>query len=266
MVGDWPVLPGNKLFPTLVIGSLPRDEWVVDVINARNSGRADGEHADLLLDEAVLYAIRMQEQAGLDFVSDGEWRRNTYLRVFTDAVDGFELDAIPSGSFSTSPLPAVMSKIEQRQPLSVDAAKFLNENARVRTIAALPSPYTIGGKMWSAKHSKAVYGTSEELMEACIPIVNKEIKALAALGIDVVHITRSSDNGLHWTPPKVLAAYPGWDVCGTMGQYADGVMPDDEPFLWARLQLYRWVPNPPDDQDYRDYKTFWTVSYDNEHN
>ena len=82
----------------------------------------------------------------------------------------------------------------------------------------------------------------------------------------VFTITRSSDGGQHWTPPKVLAAYPGWDVCASMGQYPDGIMPEDEPFLWARLQLYRWEPNPGDDEDYRTYKTFWTVSYDNGHN
>ena len=182
------MLLGNKPFPTLVIGSLPRDEWVIDVIEARNSGRVDGEHTDRLLDEAVLYAIRMQEQAGLDFVSDGEWRRNTYLRVFTDAVDGFELDAIPPGRFSTSSLPAVVSEVKQRRPLSVDAARFLKESARAGTIAALPSPYTIGGNMWSAKHSTAVYGSPEELMEASVPIINEEIKALAALGIDVIQL------------------------------------------------------------------------------
>lgn len=80
------------------------------------------------------------------------------------------------------------------------------------------------------------------------------------------HITRSSDNGRHWTLPKVLAAYPGWDVCATMGQYADGILPDDEPFLWVRLQLYRWLPNPSDEQDYRETRSLWTVSYDNGHN
>ena len=80
------------------------------------------------------------------------------------------------------------------------------------------------------------------------------------------YITRSSDNGKHWTPPKVLAAYPGWDVCAVMGQYPDGVMPDDEPFLWARLMMYRWLPHPDEDQDYRTYQTFWTTSADFGHN
>ena len=80
------------------------------------------------------------------------------------------------------------------------------------------------------------------------------------------HISRSTDNGRHWTPPKVLAAYPGWDVCASMGQYTDGVMGPDEPFLWARLQLYRWQPDAPPDDDYRTYETYWTVSTDYGHN
>jgi hypothetical protein len=80
------------------------------------------------------------------------------------------------------------------------------------------------------------------------------------------HITRSTDNGKHWTPPKVLAAFPGWDVCAAMGQYTDGVMGDDEPFLWARLQLYRWQFDAPDDDDLRTYETYWTISYDHGHN
>ena len=76
------------------------------------------------------------------------------------------------------------------------------------------------------------------------------------------YISRSSDNGAHWSPPKVLAAYPGWDVCAVMGQYPDGVMPADEPFLWARLMMYRWVPRPGAAEDYRTYQTYWTVSHD----
>ena len=178
----------KRLFPTFVIGSLPRDQWVVDVVESVSSGGGDRDLADRLLDDAVLYAIRLQEQAGLDFVSDGEWRRNSYLRVFVDAVDGYELDALPPRRFSTSPLPAVVSRIEQRASLSVRAARFLKENARARTVVALPSPYTIGGKMWSAERSAAAYADPEEAMEACVPVINKELKALAALGVDAVQL------------------------------------------------------------------------------
>ncbi len=80
------------------------------------------------------------------------------------------------------------------------------------------------------------------------------------------YLARSSDNGRHWTPPKVLAAYPGWDVCAVLGQYPDGVLPEQEPFLWARLMMYRWIANPTKDEDYRTYQTLWTLSYDYGHN
>ena len=80
------------------------------------------------------------------------------------------------------------------------------------------------------------------------------------------YLSRSSDNGQHWTPPKALAAYPGWDVCAVLGQYEDGVLPEDEKYLWARLMMYRWVADPPAGDDYRTYQTLWTVSRDFGHN
>ena len=109
------MLPGNKLFPTLAVGSLPRDQWVFDVVEARNEGRIGAAEADVLLDWAVMSAVRMQEQAGLDFVSDGEWRRNSHLHVFFDAV--------------VSPI------LQRRRPLCLSDAAFLKENARARAIA-----------------------------------------------------------------------------------------------------------------------------------
>ena len=67
--------PGaDTLFPTMVVGSLPRPQWIRDLIEDRKAGRITKEDADRLLDDAVPLAIRMQERAGLDFVSDGEWR------------------------------------------------------------------------------------------------------------------------------------------------------------------------------------------------
>lgn len=76
-------------FSTFVVGSLPRPRWVRDLIEDRKSGLISRAEADLLLDDAVPSAIRLQERAGLDYVSDGEWRRESYVKVFADAVDGF---------------------------------------------------------------------------------------------------------------------------------------------------------------------------------
>ena len=141
-----------------------------------------------MLDGAVLSAIRMQEQAGLDYVSDGELRRNTYLHVFIDAVDGYEPDIIPAGPFSTSPIPAIVSPIVQRRSLCGSAPGYLVANAASRTIATLPSPYTLGVTMWTAGRSSAAYASPAEAMRACAKIINAEVKRLIAAGVDVVQI------------------------------------------------------------------------------
>jgi 5-methyltetrahydropteroyltriglutamate--homocysteine methyltransferase len=72
----------------MVVGSLPRPQWVRELIEDRKTGRLAREDADRLLDSAIPSAIRMQERAGLDFVSDGEWRRESYVKVFAEAVGG----------------------------------------------------------------------------------------------------------------------------------------------------------------------------------
>lgn len=80
-------MTGGTLFPTVAIGSLPRDQWVFDLVTDRGLGRVRGEESERLLDRAVPGAIRMHERAGLDFVSDGEWRRNSYLAARVQHVD-----------------------------------------------------------------------------------------------------------------------------------------------------------------------------------
>ncbi len=182
------MLAEAPIFPTYVVGSLPRDEWVLDVLRARDAGILNHADADRILDGAALSAIRMQEQAGLDYVSDGEVRRNTYLHVFIDAVDGYEPDVIPSGPFSTSSIPAIVSPIVQRRPICGNAPEYLAANAVSRTVAALPSPYTLGVTMWTAERSSAAYGSPVEAMRACARIINAEVKRLAASGVDVVQL------------------------------------------------------------------------------
>ena len=83
-------MPSDLLFPTMVVGSLPRPQWVKELIEERKSGKVSPTQADQLLDSVVPSALKMQERAGLDFISDGEWRRESYVKVFAEAVDGFQ--------------------------------------------------------------------------------------------------------------------------------------------------------------------------------
>ena len=183
-------MPGNIPFPTLVVGSLPRPRWIRDLIEESKAGQIGERQTKNFLDGAIPLAIHMQERAGLDFVSDGEWRRESYVKVFADAVDGFEPDLIGGGTiaFSSLSYPAVVSELAPRRPIAAGEAAFLRSHTDSRTVVAIPSPYTIGRRMWSPTHSVAAYSTAEEFMEACIPIIRQEIVALAAIGVDVVQL------------------------------------------------------------------------------
>ena len=181
----------NKvLFPTMVVGSLPRPHWVRDLIEDRKAKRISNGEAERLLDDAIPSAVHMQERAGLDFLSDGEWRRESYVKVFAEAVDGFGVDLlkIPSPLDTGLPYPAVISRLVRRRAIAAGEAAFLKKHTDHKTIVAIPSPYTIGRRMWSEEHSSTAYPTREEFMEACIPIIRQEIMELAGLGVDAIQL------------------------------------------------------------------------------
>jgi 5-methyltetrahydropteroyltriglutamate--homocysteine methyltransferase len=185
------------LFATYPIGSLPRPQWVRDLIVDRNAGRVSLEAADHLLDDAVPLAIRLQEQAGMDYVSDGEWRRTHYARVFTEAVDGFQPDLVPNAGQKISERhaapaktsdPGVVAHLQRRRTIAADEARFLRSHAASKTIVALPSPHTLARRMWSKRHSTSAYATPEEFMDAIIPIIRAEIETLVELGVDAIQL------------------------------------------------------------------------------
>ncbi|MSP14500.1 MAG: hypothetical protein EXR62_16290 [Chloroflexi bacterium] len=174
-------------FPTFVVGSLPRPQWVRDVIEDRKAGRLDRAAAAELLDDAVPSAIRLQERANLDYISDGEWRRESYVKIFTDYVDGFAVDAIQIPD-SILAYPAVVSKIVPHDPIALDEARFLRDYTGKRILVAVPSVYTIGRRMWHPDHSRKAYPTREAFMEDCIPVVRQAVLALKDLGVDAIQL------------------------------------------------------------------------------
>ena len=181
----------DPLFPTFVVGSLPRPQWVRELIEDRKSGHISEEAAERLLDDAVPSAIRLQERAGVDYISDWEWRRESYVKVFTEAVDGFTNDLVTTlgtRSFTSPRYPAVTSRISARRSIAAGEAEFLRRRTDSKIIVAVPSPYTVGRRMWSAEHSTASYPTREEFIDACVPIINEELRRLAAIGVDMIQL------------------------------------------------------------------------------
>ncbi len=177
----------SPLFQTYVVGSLPRPRWVRDIIEDRRDGKLSIQDADRLLDAAIPSAVRMQERAGLDYLSDGEWRRESYIKVFSEHVDGFKLEAVPSVS-RTIMDPAVVAHLHQKGPLAAEAARFLAKSTTQKTVVAIPSPYILGWRTWHAELSRVAYPTRKDFMEACVPILKREMKELVSAGVNHIQI------------------------------------------------------------------------------
>jgi 5-methyltetrahydropteroyltriglutamate--homocysteine methyltransferase len=172
------------LFPTTVIGSLPRPAWVLDVILDRKEGRLSEEEATPLLDRAVESSIAMQERAGLEEITDGEWRRESYVKVFAERVHGFKGDLHESGI----PYPAVVEPLEYHRPLALEELLFTKVRTDRRIKVTLPAPYIIGRRMWHPEYSTKAYPEREKFMEACVPILRREIEGLRDAGADTVQL------------------------------------------------------------------------------
>ncbi|MDP6666562.1 MAG: cobalamin-independent methionine synthase II family protein [Dehalococcoidia bacterium] len=177
----------TELFPTFVVGSLPRPEWLRRVVLDRRDGNLDAESAEHLFDIAIPSAIAMQERAGIDFVSDGEWRRESYIKVIAEHVDGFEAGLVRSLKHTVDD-PAVVAPIKRREDLTTKAAKFLLANTHRKAIVTLPSPYILGWRMWREDVSGAAYSTREEFMAASAEILREEVEGLVAAGVDHIQI------------------------------------------------------------------------------
>lgn len=173
------------LFPTTVIGSLPRPQYVKDLLKAGSRTGTPDADWQRRMDNAIRFAIDMQEQAGIDIVSDGEWRRESYVDVIAEIMSGFEW--IQRDTFAYHQV--VTKKIAPLKPgVLAEEARFLKNAAQRRVKIALPSPYLMGQRMWVKEHSSGAYKTREEFCEALIPIVRQELLAIRDVGVDMIQL------------------------------------------------------------------------------
>ena len=197
------MMTAETLFPTSVIGSLPRPKWVIDLLIAHQNGVLSDEALDRALDKAITFAIGMQESAGIDIISDGEWRRIGYFEVFAQKIEGFRQAEYQTQALSPAITPdtglsapqqwtlrefrqaLVVEEIRYSRPIAAEAAAFLLRNTGRRTKVALPTPHMIGGRLWHPKYSSAAYPTRRDFIEAVIPILRHEVLALRDAGVDV---------------------------------------------------------------------------------
>ncbi|MEX0703248.1 MAG: cobalamin-independent methionine synthase II family protein [Planctomycetales bacterium] len=172
------------LFPTSIIGSLPRPAFVKDLI-ADDSPFSDEDYRRLMGD-AIHFAVAMQEAAGLDVISDGEWWRKSYIGVIAELAHGFELSTNPADG---RPWTIVVDRLSPKTPgFIAQEVAFLKKLTNRRIKATLPAPALLGARMWDPEKSAKAYPTRESFVEACVPILRREVELLRDEGVEIIQV------------------------------------------------------------------------------
>jgi 5-methyltetrahydropteroyltriglutamate--homocysteine methyltransferase len=184
------------LFPTSLVGSYPQPDWLIDRarlssrlpprVRAKELWRIPPEFLAEAQDDATLLAVRDQERAGLDILTDGEERRESYSNRFATALDGVDIDN-PGTALDRSghpnPVPRVSGPVSRRHPVEVEDTKFLRA-ATARTIKiTVPGPFTM-----AQQAQDDYYGSTESLAMAYAEVVAEEVRDLFAAGADIVQL------------------------------------------------------------------------------
>lgn len=184
------------LFPTTLVGSYPQPDWLIDReklgarfpprVRARELWRIPDQFLSEAQDDATVLAIRAQEAAGLDIITDGEIRRESYSNRFATALEGVDLDN-PGTALDRSghpnPVPRIVGRIRRIRQVEVDDLKFLKRHTTRKIKITVPGPFTM---LQQAQND--FYRTPEEAAMDYAAAVNEEIRDLFAAGADVVQI------------------------------------------------------------------------------
>ena len=184
------------LLPTSLVGSYPQPDWLIDRLKlgkqmpprtrAHELWRIHPDRLEQAQDDATILAIRDQERAGLDIVTDGEIRRESYSNRFATALEGIDLDQ-PGTTLSRSghriPVPRVIGKIRRRYPVELRDAHFLRENTDRTIKMTVPGPFTMAQQC-----QDDYYHDEERLVMDYAAAVNEEVRDLFGAGVDVVQL------------------------------------------------------------------------------
>src|SRR3954449_6739280 len=182
--------------PTSLVGSYAQPSWLLDRdklrgrfpprVRARELWRVDPAYLEEAQDDATRLAILDQERAGLDVVTDGEMRRESYSNRFATALEGVDIDNPGSAldrSGHPNPVPRVVGPVTRRHPVQVRDVQFLRAHTSRRTKITLPGPFTM-----SQQAQDDHYGSRDQLGMAYADAVREEILDLFAAGADIVQI------------------------------------------------------------------------------
>jgi len=237
------------LLPTTVIGSYPQPDWLVDReklrgslpprVRARELWRVGEPYLSQAQDDATALAILDQERAGLDVVTDGEIRRESYSNRFATALEGFDIDdpaMVPGRAGGTNAVPRVVGRVRRTRPVEVEDLRFLRARTDRTIKITLPGPFTM-----SQQASNEFYDDEAELAMDLADAVNEEVRDLFAAGADIVQIDEPwlqsrAEKAREFALPAIdraLRDVPGTTALHTCFGYAAVVhdKPDGYPFL-----------------------------------
>ena len=186
----------SRPFPTSLVGSYPQPDWLIDRaklagrfpprVRARELWRIDPHHLEEAQADATVVAIKAQEDAGLDIITDGEIRRESYSNHFATALDGVDVDN-PGTALDRSghpnPVPRVVGPIERNRPVTVGDVRFLRRHTERTIKMTVPGPFTM-----SQQAQNDYYPDDESVAMAYADACNAEVSDLFDAGADIVQL------------------------------------------------------------------------------
>jgi 5-methyltetrahydropteroyltriglutamate--homocysteine methyltransferase len=202
----------DKLFPVTVVGSWTRPEWLVQALRRRQAGEISAEEFNHIADDAVLAAIKYQEDAGVDIVADGEMRRDNFYSFVVDKLSGMRLmklselldymkdragfeeilRALDVPAFAIKSPIAVGKVREGEAGIAIEEAKFLKAHTARQTKVPIPGPYLLTRSSWFEGLSDKTYPTREDLARDIVRILRRECEALKRAGVDFIQLDEPS--------------------------------------------------------------------------
>jgi 5-methyltetrahydropteroyltriglutamate--homocysteine methyltransferase len=185
----------DHLLPTTVVGSYPQPDWLVDRallktmvprVRVKELWRVDEEYLSQAQDDATILAIRDMERAGIDIITDGEMRRESYSNRFATALDGVDNDnpaTIVNRAGRSVSVPRVVGKVRRKGPVEVADMEFLRRHTKRKAKITLPGPFTM-----AQQAANEFYKDADEMVMDFAAAVNEEVRDLEAAGADVIQL------------------------------------------------------------------------------
>ena len=197
----------TPLFPVTVVGSWPRSAALIQALRNKQSGDITWDEFAAVADQEIIAALRAQEEAGVDILTDGEIRRDNFYSFAVDKLSGMQLmqvselldyakdrarmeevlRALDVPAFAIRS-PIVVGKLEKRHGLALDELEFVKQHSNSQVKIPLPGPYMLTRSSWFEGLSDQMYASPEELAEDVVAILREEILALKDKGADFVQL------------------------------------------------------------------------------